>query len=1102
MNRRVIVIIVLAWLLASTVSRAAESPDSLVRNGAELAKGFQSPPDSARPWVYCFWLDGNVTREGITADLEAMRRCGIGGALIMDGAMGNPKGPVRFLSGEWRALFRHTLAEANRLGLQINMNNDAGWAGSGGPWIKPDQASRRVVFSETTVEGPTRFDAVVARPPEAAGSYEDIALLAFPAPEPTAEGKLQRIADVKTAKTFDGAGDFCGVVTWPRVVPTTAAWPAVPSAGCVPAGRVQDLTGKMATDGRLTWDVPAGRWMIMRIGHTPTWRGTRMAQAEGAGLECNKLSKSALETHFNAMIGPLVSEAGPLVGKTLVATHIDSWEAGSGNWTTGFREEFRRRRGYDLLPYLPTLNGIIVDSLEVSERFLWDFRETVNDLLLENYADHMRELARQKGLRLTIEAYDGTCDDLRYAGRADEPMTEFWQGGIYGGLGMCDLTEVMTSAAHVYGKRIVGAEAYTSGGRNWLDHPATLKPLGDWALCQGVNRFCISEWAMQPWTNRWPGVCFDHYGTQYGRLLPWWEQSGAWHRYLARCQYLLRQGLFSADLCFLQPEGAPQRFVPPIPAPFREYPPERPEYNFDGCPAEVIMTRMTVKDGRLVLPDGMNYRLLVLPSYNADGKPVWQLNSGQYAYSARPLSRVETMTPGLLRKIKEMVEAGATVLGTRPLKSPSLSGFPACDQEVTQLADELWGKGAGASGEGERSVGKGRVVWGQTPEQVLRGMNVAPDFQCSKEQPGAFRAIHRRLDDGTDLYFVVNKMDEALSRVCSFRVTGKGPELWWPESGRRERPAVYDADPAGVCLPLHLEPNESVFVVFPAGRPFERNHFTGVARNGQTILSTDRQGETAAAGLPLVPRVNSGPYLAWWKTSAAGLPVELFQDEGGRVRAMVREAGTYELKRADGQTRAITVKELPAPLELTGPWDLQFQQDRGAPKQVMLDRLISWHLHGDAGVKYFSGEATYRKTFTLPAGALPPNRRLWLDLGCVRVMASVKVNGKDPVILWKAPFRMDITAAAVLGTNTLEVTVANLPVNRMIGDEQLPDDCDRRPNGTLETWPAWLTEGKPSPTGRYTFAPRRFFNRNSPLMESGLIGPVRILSEECMMVSE
>jgi hypothetical protein len=557
---------------------------------------------------------------------------------------------------------------------------------------------------------------------------------------------------------------------------------------------------------------------------------------------------------------------------------------------------------------------------------------------------------------------------------------------------------------------------------------------------------------------------------------------------------MLRQGLFVADICFLQPEGAPNRFVPPIPATLRNYPTERPEYNFDGCPAEVVLTHMSVRDGRLVLPDGMNYRLLVLPSYNADGQPVFQLDSTTYRYSARPMPKVETMTPALLKKIKELVEAGATVLGTRPLKSPGLSGFPECDREIKSLADDLWGEGAGASGEGSHTLGKGRVVWGKTPGQVLSGMGIMPDFQCGTGQP--FRAIHRSMEDGTELYFIANKMDQVINRVCTFRVNGESPELWLPETGRIEHPALYSADSSGLNIPIRLEPNESVFVVFRTGRPIMDLHFVRIMHDGHEVTPADHGHDAAVMASPLLPQLNiqGKPFLGEWNISGAGPLVQIFREDDTGVRAIIRAGGVYEFFRADGDMKKLTVPSPPAPLALKGPWDLQFKPGLGAPSQITLDKLTSWHKHSDTGVKYFSGSATYRKTFTLPDTWLQSERLVVLDLGRVKVIASVKVNGHDLGTLWRAPFRLDITSALVAGLNTLEVTVANLPVNRMIGDEQLPEDSERGENGELKAWPQWVLDGKQSPAGRYTFASWSLYKKDDPLMESGLLGPVTLQS--------
>jgi len=392
--------------------------------GEALEKGFAAPPASARPWVYWFPLSGNLTREGITADLEAMQRVGVGGVLYMEVDQGAPKGPADFAGPLWRELFRHACSEANRLGLELNMNNDAGWCGSGGPWITPELSMQRVVWTETVVEGPRRFESGLAKPTGLLGFYRDIAALAVPAPAGRA-----RIPGIQGKASFKAQ----------HFPPQPARFPKLPAESVIPRNRIVDLTARMRSDGTLKWDVPSGRWLILRFGHTTTGKTNHPAPASGRGLECDKLSAAAAEAHFNGLVRRLVEENRPLAGpgKVFVSTHIDSWEVGSQNWTPLMREEFRNRRGYDLWPFLPVFTGRVVDSLEVSERFLWDLRQTVSDLVVENYAGHLRSLADRHGLRLSIEAYGAPTDDMAYAGRADEPMAEFWSWSKFGAAFSC-----------------------------------------------------------------------------------------------------------------------------------------------------------------------------------------------------------------------------------------------------------------------------------------------------------------------------------------------------------------------------------------------------------------------------------------------------------------------------------------------------------------------------------------------------------------------------------------------------------------------------------------------------------------------------------------
>jgi hypothetical protein len=1207
----------------------------------DLSSQFVTPPQSAQPWVYWFWLNSNLTREGITADLEAMKAAGIGGVLIMEVDQGAPVGPVAFASPKWRELFKHVLSEAARLGLEVNMNNDAGWNGSGGPWIKPELSMQKIVWTETPTEGPKQFEGTLPRPKAVANYYEDIAVVAFPTPA----GKA-RIPDLS-----DRAGYWAGLAA----LPAPANWPTTPDDEVIVPKNVVSLTAKMDKEGKLTCDLPPGKWTILRIGHTSTGAQNAPAPATGCGLECDKMSKEAAEVHFANLMGKIIADSGPFVGKSLVATHIDSWENGAQNWTAKFREEFKSRRGYDMMPLLPVMTGYIIGSREISERFLWDVRQTINELVLQNYAAHFREMAHRYGLRLSIEHYTSCpCDELAYGGCADEPMGEFWSWwfGTNKKYGFTPTCTEAASAAHVYGKKIVGAEAFTAcDSERWLGHPGNIKDLGDFAFCEGINRFVFHRYAMQPFLNVKPGMSMGPWGLHYERTQTWWNMSKAWHEYLARCQHLLRQGLFVADVCYLGAEASPQsiigqkRFLAKTPDPLDpknpDYPRERIDYSFDVASTDALLTRMSVKDGRIVLPDGMSYRLLVLPN-------------------------VETMTPKLLTKIRELVEAGATIVGSRPSKSPSLSDFPQCDSKVQSLAAEIWGEGEAPAQLTERQFGQGRVFWstafqkksrvvpsaksllgsaqwiwypegdpaasappgkryyrktfsidgdvksaelvitadnqftasidgieagsGDThtrtftfdvgtllrqgsnlvaveavnttdspspagviaainirykdgrkqtivtdktwesadkaadkwnsadavegwtaakelgplgmapwgsletapaantdlyPEvdlvtDVLKKMAVPPDFTYqTKSATKSLRYIHRNVD-GTDIYFVANKYPQPEQAVCSFRVSGKRPELWYPDTGRIERPAAYDEVDGAVRVPISFDSVGSVFVIFRKNAAPASERVVSVARDGKELFGTawnpDATTNENRAPLPVEP---------------ADVKLTINPKNGVAVRT--GRPGQYVLKYADGSTRNFEVAKLPPTIDLNSDWDVAFSAKGGGPEHVKFDKLISWSEHPDKGIKFYSGTATYTKKFYVPDDRIAKGRHFVLDLGRVEVMAEVKVNEHDFGVLWKTPYRIAIGGAIQSGENTLEVKVVNLWVNRQIGDEFLPDDSERNPDGTLKSWPKWVLEGKSSPSGRHSFTSWRLWHKNDALQPSGLIGPVRIM---------
>lgn len=1021
----------------------------------DSAHDFLNPPDGARPWVYWFWINGNITREGITADLEAMHRVGIGGVLIME-VDGSPQGPIAFGTETWKEMFRFSCQEASRLGLEINMNDGAGWTGSGGPWNTPENSMQQLLYSELKISGGKYFDDELPKPGIRKGGipdmdatepeyYRDIAIIAFPTPK-NENYKTDNILFKAGFRTMSTPPVPVVGSTKGSLLPQITSNPAPLDATINPAD-IQDLTS-LFKNGRLKWEVPAGNWTILRFGHGPTGATNHPAPKAGMGPECDKMSKEAVEIHFNKFLGDILALAGPLTGKTLVATHIDSWEVGYQNWTKAFPEAFKKRCGYPIQPFLPAMTGRIIGNAEITERFLSDLRYTISELIAENYAGHMRKLSNKHGIQFSMEAIDNTpFDEIRVGGQSNLPQTEFWyrrESEAVGESGDCfkgvyrsyAWTPAMVSAAHIYGRKIIPSEAFTANqGENWLAHPALLKPQGDWAFCSGINRFIFHRYAMQPWINRKPGITMSFWGLHYERTQTWWEETRPWHEYLTRCQYMLQKGLFVADLLYMQAETAPNRFMPPGVDYANPIPPDPPGYNFDGCTADVVFNRISIKDGLIMLPDGMSYRAMVLPSTGE------QMMAG-------------VMTIKLAKKIEELVNQGMVIIGPPPVKTPGLTNYPQSEDELRQIIERLWGN---TGAEGNRKVGKGEVFWGKSPGDILSDMGIPQDFYCGKAAP--FRYIHRHAEDGAEIYFVSNKHNAEVEVSCNFRVSKRYPEFWWPETGRIERPAVYSENNNIISLPVRLSEFGSVFVVFPPNTSQDADRIVKVTHNGITI------------------------------TNNTGSKIRISRNEG-KFECLIAQAGKYTLRTQNDKDLNIEIAKIPEPVQITGPWDLHFAPDWGAPPHVQFPELKSWSVHEDPGVRYFSGKAVYHKKFRISADAIQKDRLLLLDLGEVEVMAIVKLNGKDLGICWKKPFRIDITSAARTGENALEITVVNLWPNRIIGDANLPEDCSWTERGELKEYPQWFQDGKPSPAGRYTFSIIKVWSKDDALEKSGLLGPV------------
>ena len=1003
-------------LLSATVLIGwKDGSDNLKKQPIEkLAAGFANPPDSARPHCLWMWMNGNITREGITADLEAMAEGGIGGALIFNlaGPIHNcdtPAGQADYLSPQWLDLMKHAASEAGRLGIELCMHNCAGWATTGGPWITPELAMQKLVSSEVMVDGSRRIEEKLPQPEVVLGHYRDIALFAMPA----ALDNGFRINEWQPKAGQRGGRNG----RQPDLLP-------LPIDAAIPMDSIINVTRHLRADGTLAWDAPPGSWKIVRLGHTPTGMTNKPAPAAGTGLEIDKLRREGMDVHWQHGIQPVLDHLGPLVGKAFKRLEIDSYEAGLHHWTPRLREEFQKRRGYDPTPYLLALTGRAVGDGPTTDRFLWDIRRTISDLFAENYYGYFADLCHRHGLEFTTEPYTSCFEGLQVAASADIPMAEFWADGSYS-----FSMRLSASLAHIHGRPIAAAEAFTAGPElsRWLNYPGSIKRVGDLAWSEGINRFVIHAYAHQPWFDLAPGMNFGQYGIQFERTTTWWKPGSAWLNYIARSQFLLQSGEFSADvLCFAgnaAPNGAADR------GDIKDT-----GYDYDGCGTD-ILAELKVLEGDVVLPSGKRYRLLVLPDH--------------------PFH-----TPAFARKLRELVRDGATVVGPKPQHTPSLANFPASEEEVRAIGEELWGKCDGKTVTSNR-FGRGQVFWGISPAEVLAGLNIKPAVQVTADS-GKLAWIQRRTKDA-DIFFVSNQSNVTVRTMIGFRAAGRQPEFWDAEQGTIRLAASWIVAGEQVRLPLELAPEKSVFVVFRnQGKP-EADPYVRVEGPVQ-----EKQGNQLTA-----------PWLA-------GL------DAGKETRLRAWDNGVHILYHATGKTNQVEVTGLPAAQTLSGPWTLQFQPNQGAPAKASLEKLISWSEHPDPGIRYFSGTATTSTRFELPEGFLKDGQEGWLDLGEVAVMAEVRLNGKNLGILWHRPFRLEISKALRPGSNTLEVDVTNLWVNRLIGDEQQPADCEWTEKH-LTRWPDWLINGTPRPSkDRITFTTWKHWNANDPLLPSGLIGPVTL----------
>jgi len=1048
----------------------------------DIQSGFVNPTEDNNLWCYWYWINDDISKDGITKDLEAMKKAGIGGALIGNINPARKDGKVPMLSEEWWSHMLHAVVEGKRIGVDIGVFNCPGWSQSGGPWVDSEKAMRYLTFSETKVEGGKLLNINLKQPEK---NFQDTHTLAFKSTIaekrstqyiPTKVKANWKDVDVReltdgvldSETSFELKGKAPLEITFDlaenieaqsiSVVPSQAfkcsielfaiidgketlvkkfnfdrfrmaanigpikkgayalAFPKVKTDKfkliCtnfqkfrkgggfgfaeitiseapvlekyiekqlgkmhptpkpnwdtyifnqqkeltaneprLATNEILDISDKVDANGNLNWKAPEGEWTIMRIGMSPTGTKNAPAAPQGVGYEIDKMNGELVKYHFDNFVGELlkrIPEESKSAFKYVVA---DSYEMGSQNWTDHYEVKFQEKYGYNPIKYLPVLSGRIVGSIEESERFLWDLRRTIADDIAYEYVGALRKASNKHNLKTWLENYGHwgfPGEFMMYGGQSDLIAGEFWNEGTLGNI-EC---KASSSTAHTYGKRITSAEAFTSSRKMYLRHPEKLKKRGDWALTEGINHFVLHLYIQQPDDNRKPGMN-AWFGTEFNRHNTWFSQADTYFDYLRRCQHLLQQGKYVADVCYFIGEDAPIMTggrVPEIPK----------GYSYDYINAEVILNRLTVKDGRFVLPDGMSYKVMVLPPF-------------------------KTMRPELLTKLEQLVSKGGTILGQKPEKSPSLENFPICDTQVKDLANKMWNENY-VDGKMKATYGKGKIWDGYELSEVFADLNLTKDLEVDANAPILW--THRKTSE-IDIYFLSNQSDNKLNIAPVFR-TDKNlrPQLWNAVSGEIRDLPEYEITLTGIKVPLHFEGAQSWFVVFS------------------------------------------------------------------------KEAKTNEISNFPEYKSLVTLDQ---------NFKVDFLNKEIGPKETIeFSKLQDWSISDNEQIKFYSGTATYTKTFTIDQ--LPKNQEMYLNLGKVSVMAKVKLNDKYLGGVWMSPYRLNISEAIQAGENKLEIEVVNLWRNQLIRDKSRKED------------------------EKYTWLVTDDITPKSKLQPSGLLGPVCIES--------
>ena len=1016
--------ITLFTILFSLVFYSCTSTNSNSKNKENinyLRQGFKTPPVEARPRALWDWVDGNFSLDEITHEMEEAVAKGMGGfdiwdvRSVVDEKNIVPEGPA-FMSDEYLIGIVHAINEAERLGLDLGLIVASGW-NAGGPWTKPNNQTMGLFRSNIEVSGPTNINQQIPFPtlPDVSekGGYKQYVII------PRGENGLPIFyTDVQVL-----------------------AIPVSRDSSIIRMDNVINISDKMDIDGNLNWDAPKGNWKVTRYVCTNTGQPMISSTPNSGGPMIDHFNPEATVAHINYFIDKIEDKLGKPIGESgLTYFYTDSYEVQGLLWTPALITEFEKRMDYSMIPYLPIFDGYVVENSDITRRFLYDYRRVWSDLIIESHYQKATEICESHGIGFVAEAagpgapiHNCPFESLKSSGSLSFPRGEFWHvpnkndywkevrqdsSKMEHFLNSLQVLKGVASASHIYNQKYVEAEAFT-GIHIYVEGPGDLKPTADRAFCEGLNRINFHTWPHTPKEAGEPGWSYS-FGTLMHETRAWWPMAKPWMDYLGRCSYMLQQGNFHGDVLYFFGDSTPN-FVPAkhINASLGF------GYDYDVTNSDIILNKLAVKDGKITLPHGQYYEILVLPEE-------------------------EYMVYPVLEKIGQLIEDGATVIGPKPTKGHGLKNWKEEDAKVATLANSIWGDCNGTTVT-ESKYGKGKIVWGKTLREVLNDKKVSPDFDFKGNVENTNLDFIHRKTDVAEIFFVRNASKSSVNGQAEFRVTGMQPELWDPVSGKMNPMKVYSDNGETTKLPLSLNVDGSVFVVFTAES--NNSHFTTATLNNIQIFPIEN--------------------------STTSITIKQCNNELAFIKN-----GNYSFTSVDNETTNITVEDAVKSINIEGSWKVNFPKNKKGVGDIILKNLQSWAQSDIFDIKFFSGIASYEKEINIPENIMLDKYIIVLKLGTVRELAHVYVNGKDAGVSWQKPNKAIISAFIKPGINTIKIEVANTWHNRLCGDARLPDNERISRSNVVRLPNPWMFEMEKIPfdDGEYHYE----------LQDAGLLGPVTI----------